>query len=228
MYNTASLQTFERLPPGSILLLLLWSVIPLLGYRRGHDVLRDQLPAKEEHVILVRLSPIQRALYTEFMKRFREAGNNGWLGLNPLKAFCVCCKVWLFSLSVKANLVVGFSSNYSSKCLNLSRSLFSPLSFQIWNHPDVLYEALQKENQANEQDLDLDDITSAGNPRCPVPGAGLKTKVADASNSKNNIVPAINPSQERANQVITYEWVMLRLQFVQFCGFLLMTRCVLK
>lgn len=61
--------------------------------RRGHDVLRDQLPSKQEHVILVRLSPIQRALYTEFMKRFREAGNTGWLGLNPLKAFCVCCKV---------------------------------------------------------------------------------------------------------------------------------------
>lgn len=61
-------------------------------------MLRDQLPTKEEHVILVRLSPIQRALYTEFMKRFREAGNTGWLGLNPLKAFCVCCKVrlWIF------------------------------------------------------------------------------------------------------------------------------------
>lgn len=64
-------------------------------YRRGHDVLQDQLPSKGEHVIMVRLSPIQRALYTEFMKRFREAGNSGWLGLNPLKAFCVCCKVRL-------------------------------------------------------------------------------------------------------------------------------------
>lgn len=64
-----------------------------LSSRRGHDVLRDQLPSKEEHVILVRLSPLQRALYTEFMNRFREAGNTGWLSLNPLKAFCVCCKV---------------------------------------------------------------------------------------------------------------------------------------
>lgn len=80
------------------------SVAFLLGYRRGHDVLRDQLPSKEEHVILVRLSPIQRALYTEFMKRFREAGNNGWLGLNPLKAFCVCCKVKPFSLPLVRKL----------------------------------------------------------------------------------------------------------------------------
>uniref|UniRef100_A0A671YJK4 RAD54 like 2 n=1 Tax=Sparus aurata TaxID=8175 RepID=A0A671YJK4_SPAAU len=149
---------------------VLHSLLEGFVQRRGHDVLRDQLPSKEEHVILVRLSPIQRALYTEFMKRFREAGNNGWLGLNPLKAFCVCCK--------------------------------------IWNHPDVLYEALQKENQANEQDLDLDDITSAGNTRCSAPGAGLKAKVADSSNSKvNNSLPPINPSQDRANQVITYEWV---------------------
>lgn len=93
---------------------------------------------------------------------------------------------------------------------------FSPQTLQIWNHPDVLYEALQKENQANEQDLDLDDITSASNPRCPAPSTGLKTKVADASNSKHNTLPPINPTQDRANQVITYEWVcpvaMLLLQ----------------
>ncbi len=84
---------------------------------------------------------------------------------------------------------------------------FFPL--QIWNHPDVLYEALQKENQANEQDLDLDDITSASNPRCPTSGAGLKAKVADSSNSKvnNTLLPPLNPSQDRSNQVITYEWV---------------------
>uniref|UniRef100_A0A672GFT4 Helicase ARIP4-like n=1 Tax=Salarias fasciatus TaxID=181472 RepID=A0A672GFT4_SALFA len=148
---------------------VLHSLLEGFVQRRGHDVLRDQLPTKEEHVILVRLSPVQRALYTEFMKRFREAGNSGWLGLNPLKAFCVCCK--------------------------------------IWNHPDVLYEALQKENQANEQDLDLDDLTSASNPRCNAPGAAIKAKVADSSNSKvNNTLPTLNASQDRANQVITYEW----------------------
>uniref|UniRef100_A0A4W4ERE5 RAD54 like 2 n=1 Tax=Electrophorus electricus TaxID=8005 RepID=A0A4W4ERE5_ELEEL len=103
--------------------------------RRGHDVLRHQLPEKWEHVILVRLSPLQRALYTEFMNRFREAGSTGWLGVNPLKAFCVCCK--------------------------------------IWNHPDVLYETIQRENLANEQDLDLDDITTS-NTRCSA--TSLKTR----------------------------------------------------
>ncbi|TRZ01599.1 hypothetical protein DNTS_022958 [Danionella cerebrum] len=139
---------------------VLHSLLEGFVQRRGHDVLRHQLPPKDEHVILVRLSRLQRALYMEFMNRFREAGNSGWLGLNPLKAFCVCCK--------------------------------------IWNHPDVLYEALQKENLASEQDLDLDDLNSTAGPRCSAPG--LKGKGSDPANSR------INPIQERANTVITYEW----------------------
>ncbi|MBN3315443.1 ARIP4 Helicase, partial [Atractosteus spatula] len=151
---------------------VLHSLLEGFVQRRGHDVLKTHLPSKEEHVILVRLSPLQRALYSEFMNRFREAGNSGWLGLNPLKAFCVCCK--------------------------------------IWNHPDVLYEALQKETLANEQDLDLDDITT-GNSRCQAP-AGLKPKLEgsarpDSTNSKYGL-PGVGLSvlQEKANQVITYEW----------------------
>ncbi|XP_072522588.1 helicase ARIP4 [Salminus brasiliensis] len=146
---------------------VLHSLLEGFVQRRGHDVLRTQLPSKEEHVILVRLSPLQRALYKEFMNRFREAGNSGWLGLNPLKAFCVCCK--------------------------------------IWNHPDVLYEALQKENLANEQDLDLDDLNSTSATRCT--GPGLKNKNSDPANSKGGLPGvALAPLQERANQVITYEW----------------------
>ncbi|XP_043078487.1 helicase ARIP4 isoform X1 [Puntigrus tetrazona] len=145
---------------------VLHSLLEGFVQRRGHDVLRNQLPAKEEHVILVRLSRLQRALYTEFMNRFREAGNTGWLGLNPLKAFCVCCK--------------------------------------IWNHPDVLYEALQKENLANEQDLDLDDLNSTSGTRCSAPG--IKGKSSDPANSKMAALGPLNPLHEKANQVITYEW----------------------
>ncbi|GAA6082495.1 helicase ARIP4 [Tachysurus ichikawai] len=141
---------------------VLHSLLEGFVQRRGHDVLSTQLPIKQEHVILVRLSPLQRALYKEFMNRFREAGNSGWLGLNPLKAFCVCCK--------------------------------------IWNHPDVLYEALQKENQANEQDLDLEDLNASATSRCTAPG--LKGKTSDCSGTKGTLAPL----QERANQVITYEW----------------------
>uniref|UniRef100_A0A4W4EQR2 Helicase ARIP4-like n=1 Tax=Electrophorus electricus TaxID=8005 RepID=A0A4W4EQR2_ELEEL len=131
--------------------------------RRGHDVLRHQLPEKWEHVILVRLSPLQRALYTEFMNRFREAGSTGWLGVNPLKAFCVCCK--------------------------------------IWNHPDVLYETIQRENLANEQDLDLDDITTS-NTRCSA--TSLKTRPCESARSEGGL--NLSQLHEKANQGITYEW----------------------
>ncbi|XP_074537552.1 helicase ARIP4-like isoform X2 [Halichoeres trimaculatus] len=144
---------------------VLHSLLEGFVQRRGHDVLKDQLPSKEEHVILVRLSPLQRALYTEFMNRFREAGNTGWLSLNPLKAFCVCCK--------------------------------------IWNHPDVLYEALQKENLASDQDLDLDDITSSGAARCPT-APNQKPKPIENPNPIGGL--SLNQLQEKANQVITYEW----------------------
>uniref|UniRef100_A0A3B5KYH6 RAD54 like 2 n=1 Tax=Xiphophorus couchianus TaxID=32473 RepID=A0A3B5KYH6_9TELE len=145
---------------------VLHSLLEGFVQRRGHDVLRDQLPSKDEHVILVRLSPLQRALYTEFMNRFREAGNTGWLSLNPLKAFCVCCK--------------------------------------IWNHPDVLYEALQKENLASEQDLDLDDITSTSQGRCPTAAPAPKSKSLDNTDPICGL--SLNQLQEKANQVITYEW----------------------
>ncbi|KAM3617680.1 uncharacterized protein V6R79_009577 [Siganus canaliculatus] len=144
---------------------VLHSLLEGFVQRRGHDVLKDQLPSKEEHVILVRLSPLQRALYTEFMNRFREAGNTGWLSLNPLKAFCVCCK--------------------------------------IWNHPDVLYEALQKENLASDQDLDLDDLTTTGPTRCPT-APNQKSKPLDNPNPIGGL--SLNQLQEKANQVITYEW----------------------
>ncbi|KAF3696640.1 Helicase ARIP4 [Channa argus] len=144
---------------------VLHSLLEGFVQRRGHDVLKDQLPSKEEHVILVRLSPLQRALYKEFMNRFREAGNTGWLSLNPLKAFCVCCK--------------------------------------IWNHPDVLYEALQKENLASDQDLDLDDITSTGPARCPA-APNQKSNPLENPNPIGGL--SLNQLQEKANQVITYEW----------------------
>lgn len=60
-------------------------------------MLCSQLPQKQEHVILVRMTALQRALYVKFMNHFREAGNTGWLSLNPLKAFCVCCKVSIYT-----------------------------------------------------------------------------------------------------------------------------------
>lgn len=82
--------------------------------------------------------------------------------------------------------------------------VFPPLLFKIWNHPDVLYEALQKENLASDQDLDLDDITSAAPTRCPA-AANQKPKPLENPNPIGGM--SLTHLQERANQVITYEWV---------------------
>lgn len=94
----------------------------------------------------------------------------------------------------------------------------SPLPFlepQIWNHPDVLYEALQKESLANEQDLDVEELGSAGtSTRCPPQGtkgkgedSPLASSVGEATNSKFLQGVGFNPFQERGNNIVTYEWV---------------------
>lgn len=68
----------------------------------------------------------------------------------------------------------------------------------------MLFEALQKENMASDQDLDLEDITTAGPTRCP-------TAPNQKSKPLENPLPvgglSLNQLQEKANQVITYEWV---------------------
>merc|ERR1719239_2157607 len=58
--------------------------------RRGHVVLKDSLPAKQEHVLFVKMTPIQRRLYRRFME---ELITNRCVS-NPLRAFAVCCKIW--------------------------------------------------------------------------------------------------------------------------------------
>lgn len=88
---------------------------------------------------------------------------------------------------------------------------------QIWNHPDVLYEALQKENLASEQDLDLDDLTTTSSSSSSTTNAsatGAARGVAMPSQKPKPLEAppplgglSLNQLQERANQVITYEWV---------------------
>ena len=64
--------------------------IKTLFYRRGHDVLKASLPSKQEYVLMVRLSPIQKALYRRLIVLTKECYNDS---LNPIKTFCLCCKV---------------------------------------------------------------------------------------------------------------------------------------
>uniref|UniRef100_A0A1I8HLN3 Helicase ATP-binding domain-containing protein n=1 Tax=Macrostomum lignano TaxID=282301 RepID=A0A1I8HLN3_9PLAT len=62
--------------------------------RRSHSVLQKSLPPKTEFVLLLRMSPIQEALYSRFMQSLQSDGLSGWAAANPLKAFAVGCKIW--------------------------------------------------------------------------------------------------------------------------------------
>ena len=54
-------------------------------FRRGHKVLQESLPPKSEHVLLLRMTKIQRRLYRRFIDEliYRKSISN------PLKAFAV-------------------------------------------------------------------------------------------------------------------------------------------
>ncbi|KAI8428617.1 hypothetical protein MSG28_007354 [Choristoneura fumiferana] len=57
---------------------------------RSHAVLQSTLPQKEEYVLLVRMTPLQRKLYDRFMNEVVRSTSVP----NPLKAFAICCKIW--------------------------------------------------------------------------------------------------------------------------------------
>uniref|UniRef100_A0A8C4NG30 RAD54 like 2 n=1 Tax=Eptatretus burgeri TaxID=7764 RepID=A0A8C4NG30_EPTBU len=155
---------------------VLHSLLEGFVQRRGHDVFWDHLPGKQEHVLLVRLSPIQFTLYRNFMLRFKDASAGGWVSTNPIKAYCVCCK--------------------------------------IWNHSDILHEAMQKETLVTDPDLDL-EVSELG-PNLSKERSHNKRKFinrpegvgAAQQHGNNRYVQnvGLQPFQERGGQVITYEW----------------------
>ncbi|VEL25797.1 unnamed protein product [Protopolystoma xenopodis] len=61
--------------------------------RRSHAVLKASLPPKTEIVLLVRLTPLQRRLYSAFMASLGASGPLGWAQVNTLKTYAMCCKV---------------------------------------------------------------------------------------------------------------------------------------
>lgn len=69
---------------------VLHSLLKGFVQRRSHTVLQKCLPVKTEFVLLVRMTPFQRKLYTVFMDEVVRSKKVP----NPLKAFSVCCKIW--------------------------------------------------------------------------------------------------------------------------------------
>lgn len=69
---------------------VLHSLVKGFVQRRSHAVLRSSLPHKEEHVLLLRMTPLQRALYRHHMSQLLLNKSVS----NPLRAFAVCLKIW--------------------------------------------------------------------------------------------------------------------------------------
>lgn len=67
--------------------------------RRSHAVLKASLPPKQEVVLMVRMSPLQRRLYTALMNYISTTSNSYGSGLptaNTLQTYALCCKVSIY------------------------------------------------------------------------------------------------------------------------------------
>lgn len=71
---------------------VLHSLLEGFVQRRGHDVFLNSLPRKQEYVILLMLSDVQKALYLAFMEAI--GATNPGEKINPLRTFAMCCKIW--------------------------------------------------------------------------------------------------------------------------------------
>ena len=69
---------------------VLHSLVKGFVQRRSHAVLRDSLPHKEEHVLFLRMTPLQRDLYRHHMSQLLLNKSVS----NPINAFAVCLKIW--------------------------------------------------------------------------------------------------------------------------------------
>ncbi|VDN12366.1 unnamed protein product, partial [Dibothriocephalus latus] len=61
--------------------------------RRSHAVLKASLPPKTEVVLLVKMSPLQRRLYSTLMNLIGVGGPYNFTQANTLRTYALCCKV---------------------------------------------------------------------------------------------------------------------------------------
>lgn len=69
---------------------VLHSLLEGFVQRRSQAVLMKCLPKKEEHIILVNMSSIQKELYNTFVERLLDSVGH----INPIKGFHTCTKIW--------------------------------------------------------------------------------------------------------------------------------------
>ena len=124
--------------------------------RRSHSVLIKALPKKTEFIILVRMSPIQKELYSRYLghikrptgeqhgvtQQVKNAGSNSTQFPMQELAGVHNQKRLASSISVHSKVSsVGEATEPPS--LNPIRA-FGTLC-KVWNHPDVLYKAMKEQ-----------------------------------------------------------------------------------
>lgn len=65
----------------------------ILCFRRSQHILKKILPENREYVLMLRKSPIQRALYKAFVDYARRESDIRGTNFNPIKAYHACSKV---------------------------------------------------------------------------------------------------------------------------------------
>jgi RAD54-like protein 2 len=73
---------------------VLHSLLEGFVQRRGHDVFLNSLPKKQEFIISLKMTPIQKELYLAFMEAIGAMSTNE--KANPLRSFAICCKVIIY------------------------------------------------------------------------------------------------------------------------------------
>ncbi|OON20245.1 protein, SNF2 family [Opisthorchis viverrini] len=120
--------------------------------RRSHVVLKASLPPKTEIVLLIKLSPLQRTLYAAFMKSLNSSGPLGWAQVNTLKTYAMCCK----DAKICAARIQFASIHVNSI---LSDFVLPFRLLKIWNHPDILWRAMEEHKEA--MDFDIEDPSNS-------------------------------------------------------------------
>lgn len=130
----------------------------LMGFvqRRSHEVLKQNLPYKEEHVLLIRLSEWQKKLYNFFIK---EQLNNStqWYSLNPIKAFSICCKIWNHPDILYYTTLDKLKQSAALKNEPISESIF-PIDLDLDIPDSLLVKKLQRkvaDNSSSEKENGL-------------------------------------------------------------------------
>ena len=105
---------------------VLHSLLEAFVQRRGLSVLAKTLPTKEEHMLMCRMTEIQRKLYSTIIAELVQTKAMA----NPLKAFAICCSI---------NFVQHkLNEDFDLKLEDLERMMAKRISSALMSHASQL------------------------------------------------------------------------------------------